>query len=93
MAGKRGRPQAHGRVIALADGPVVSAADVSAQSAPPLSNSGDIGDGRRREQLRGVLASVDWDTGKAEAVLGMDRTTVCRRMNRLGITPARSARG
>jgi|SRR6185312_6324741 len=47
---------------------------------------------QRREQLRGVLTSVDWNTGRAAAVLGVDRTTVYRRMNRLGITPPRAAR-
>jgi DNA-binding NtrC family response regulator len=81
------------RVMALADGPVITAADVRARSSARSSHTVDVtGDERRRTQLRDVLTSVDWDTAKAATVLGVDRTTVYRRMNRLGVsTPARRA--
>ncbi len=76
------------RVIALADGPVVGAADVRARSSATPSRPADVaGDERRRAQLRDVLTAVEWDTAKAAAMLGVDRTTVYRRMNRLGIAP------
>lgn len=78
------------RVIALADGPIVSAADVRAQSGGRPSHAADVGTtGQRRSELRDLLVWVDWDTSKAAAILGVDRTTVYRRMNRLGITPPR----
>lgn len=81
------------RVIALADRLVISAADVRAQSGTGALNAVDaFGGERRRDHLRDVLVSVDWDTGKAATVLGVDRTTVYRRMSRLGITPPRAAR-
>ncbi|MGH7647065.1 MAG: sigma 54-interacting transcriptional regulator [Gemmatimonadaceae bacterium] len=81
------------RVIALADGPVISAADVRAQSGARSSSAADVADDEpRRQRLREVLVSVDWDTGRAATVLGVDRTTVYRRMNRLGITPPRMVR-
>jgi transcriptional regulator of acetoin/glycerol metabolism len=80
------------RVIALADGPVVSAADVRAQSGGRQSHPADLGSiGKWRLELHDVLASVGWDTSKAAAILGVDRTTVYRRMSRLGITPPRRA--
>jgi len=81
------------RVIALADGPVISADDVWAQSGSHASNAARAsGDDRRREELREALHAVDWDTGKAALLLGVDRTTVYRRMNRLGIVPPRLPR-
>ena len=74
------------RVIALAGSPVISAANVHAQSGVrPSVVEALPGNDRRRAQLREVLISVEWDTGRAAAVLGVDRTTVYRRMNRLGI--------
>jgi len=74
------------RVIALADGPVVSAADVRRPRSTGQTNTGTLdGDERRRKQLQDLLVSVDWDTAQAAALLGVDRTTVYRRMHRLGI--------
>lgn len=77
------------RVIALADGPMIGAADVrrhagtlGALGAPAAESAWDE---NRREELQDVLRSANWDTGKAAAILGIDRTTVYRRMRRLGI--------
>ena len=74
------------RVVAFADGPTIGAADVRRHSgtlaASPVES---VWDERRRAELREVLHSVHWDTGKAAAILGIDRTTVYRRMRRLGI--------
>lgn len=74
------------RVMAFADGPIVSAADVRRHSGTLGASSAERAwDERRRAELREVLCSVSWDTGKAAAILGIDRTTVYRRMRRLGI--------
>jgi len=74
------------RIIALAEGPSISAADVRAQTGArsPL-RSGPTRDDHRRAQLEDLLESVAWDTSKAAMLLDVDRTTVYRRMSRLGI--------
>jgi transcriptional regulator with GAF, ATPase, and Fis domain len=75
------------RVIAFADGPVIGAADVRRHSDTLGALAAESAwDERRRDELREVLRSVNWDTGKAAAILGVDRTTVYRRMRRLGIS-------
>jgi transcriptional regulator with GAF, ATPase, and Fis domain len=37
------------------------------------------------DRIREALASTDWNRGRAAALLGMDRTTLWRRMRRLGM--------
>ena len=79
------------RIIALSDGPLISAVDVRAQYIAPTPSLSEVAhDDPRRAELEDVLESVGWDTSKAAMILDVDRTTVYRRMNRLGISvPAR----
>lgn len=46
---------------------------------------------RERSELSTLLADCGWDTQRAATTLGVDRTTVYRRMRRLGIVAPRSA--
>lgn len=45
---------------------------------------------RERSELSTLLTECGWDTQRAAAALGVDRTTVYRRMRRLGIVAPRS---
>lgn len=76
--------QAVESALAMSDGEVITAADFPAT----LERSGSVSESRSsfaRRRLLTVLEQFDWDTLSASAHLGVARSTLYRRMQRLGL--------
>ncbi|HVH02696.1 MAG TPA: sigma 54-interacting transcriptional regulator, partial [Amaricoccus sp.] len=70
--------------VALCEGGVIEAVDLPA--APGRLPAPDAAPDTRAEALRAVLARCRGNVSEAARQLGVDRTTVHRRMRRLGVT-------
>ncbi len=81
-------------MVAMADSPVLDGPAVvnTLMSRGASVNVGDKADYERRKLLD-ALNRHDWNTGEAARELGVDRATVYRRMNALGISTIARATG
>lgn len=81
------------RAIALHDGPLLGAVAIdSVLWRPGQARPADRAGALARTTLSALLEAASWDTARVAEALGVNRTTVYRRMQRLGITvPTRNA--
>ena len=78
------------RLTVICDGHTVTAHDVGlALGCEESMAERAAGQQAARATLLNLLKRHDWDTARVAEDSGVDRTTIYRRMGRLGITPAR----
>ena len=74
------------RASMLADTLVITAADVASAVASSITAARSVrGEDAERERMLELLANSGWDTARLALDLGVHRTTIYRRMQRLGI--------
>lgn len=67
--------------IAVADGPVIDLPDLPPRSPFPM------GDAAPEHDLEALLAACDWNMSQVARRLGVNRSTVLRRVRKLGLAP------
>jgi transcriptional regulator of acetoin/glycerol metabolism len=81
---ERGAVVARGSVLSVADLPEeLAGTSHREEAAPPRTAAGDPDD--ERERLVRTLEVNRWNRGETAAALGIDRTTLWRRMKRFGL--------
>jgi PAS domain S-box-containing protein len=81
---ERGVVVARGSVLSVGDLPEEVACAAHREETPASPTEGDAPDGERGLLLR-TLEANRWNRGDAAAALGIDRTTLWRRMKRFGL--------